>query len=95
MWRLPYLHVIFFGTDQARVMFSISGLVIVLSGLVFMAAMDTDDWQEMFLYLTLILITIYCSLNAFYQATFLGNAGRFPPRSANIFTLAYVIRQNL
>lgn len=55
-------------------------MILSLGSLVAVTSLDSDDWQNALYYLTLILFTIYCSLNAIYQASFLGNIGRFPPR---------------
>jgi len=44
------------------------------------SSFDTANWQEGFLILILVANSVYGSFNAVFQASFLGNIGRFPPR---------------
>ena len=42
-------------------------------------SLNTDNFQDVLFIVILILNTIYSSINAIAQTSFLGNIGRFPP----------------
>ena len=65
---------------QVRMLVTNTIMALSLGVLVVMAAQDSDSWQMSLFYWVLVLNTIYSSVNGLYQAGFLGNLGRFPPR---------------
>jgi len=54
-------------------------MVLCFAFIVTISSMDTDTWQDSLLILMLVTNTFYSSINAVFQASFLGNIGRFPP----------------
>ena len=44
-----------------------------------MVSLNTDNFQDVLFIVILALNTIYSSINAIAQTSFLGNIGRFPP----------------
>eukprot|EP00092_Neocalanus_flemingeri_P021364 GFUD01023157.1.p1 GENE.GFUD01023157.1~~GFUD01023157.1.p1 ORF type:complete len:413 (-),score=90.64 GFUD01023157.1:217-1455(-) len=65
---------------KMRMLASAWAMVIFFGGITLLAGLDTDQWQNSLFILILLLITLYRSLNAVFQATFFGNLGRFPSR---------------
>ena len=54
-------------------------MVLCFAVIVTISSLDTDTWQDSLLIMMLVTNTIYSSINAVFQASFLGNIGRFPP----------------
>ena len=44
-----------------------------------LVSLNTDSFQDVLFILMLVLNTVYSSINAVAQTSFLGNIGRFPP----------------
>ena len=79
---LLVLITLFFGHHvrlRTRLLASLLLEVIAMAFLLLIASLDTDQWQSTALVLILLANAVYSSANAIFQASFLGNLGRFPP----------------
>lgn len=54
-------------------------MVLCFVFIITITSLNTDSWQDSLLILMLVANTFYSSINAVFQASFLGNIGRFPP----------------
>ena len=78
---LLVLLTMFFGHHvslRARLLSSLMVEVVGMATILLLAGLDTDLWQHMFVIIILIVNAAYSSANAVFQASFLGNLGRFP-----------------
>ena len=78
---LLVLVTLFFGHHvrlRTRLLASLLLEVLAMAFLLLIASLDTDQWQSTALVLILVANVIYSSANAIFQASFLGNLGRFP-----------------
>merc|ERR1719419_191845 len=81
---LPFMVIltVMFGWKVAlmrRLIWTSIVMVLCFVFMIAMASMNTDSWQNNLLIMILVINTIYSSINAVFQASFLGNIGRFPP----------------
>jgi len=69
---------------KKRLILTALGEIVAFGVIVVAASLDTDKWQESLLVLVLVAVTVYTIVNGVFQASFLGNIGRFPPRYIGI-----------
>ncbi|XP_023335360.1 equilibrative nucleoside transporter 3 [Eurytemora carolleeae] len=65
---------------RLRLLISACLMVVTFAIITLFSGLNTDDWQDGLFLAVLLVNTIYSSVNAIFQASFLGNLGRFPPR---------------
>lgn len=65
---------------RTRLLVSGTGMGLAFGVITILSGLSTDDWQEGLFVAVLAVNVVYSSFNALFQASFLGNIGRFPPR---------------
>jgi len=65
---------------KTRLLTSAVTMMICFGGVTLLAGLNTDGWQHVMFISIMVANCLYSSVNAIFQASFLGNIGRFPPR---------------
>lgn len=55
-------------------------MVLCFVCIITLSSLNTETWQDYLLIVMLVANTLYSSINAVFQASYLGNIGRFPPK---------------
>ena len=63
---------------RTRLLAAVTVETLAIGGVLLLAWLDTDTWQPLLVSLTIALTALCSAANAVFQASFLGNLGRFP-----------------